>query len=664
DASSFGVRLCSSTLQTSYRVMWAQDKSSEADSKLSLLRQADGKESVLAEVALPFPAGNWLELAVTCNESLLEVWVDGHSLLRVQDSKPLLGGKIALLSSGQEGTIFDDVQVTPAQTLQLPPTAELSESPLLYRQKTVASPIPRQEFIHSFRLNQPELSDAQLTLEVDAQQLHSGTWEMALQHKGYRELCFRFHSSEQNSPAKAEILLQKHGQEQLLCSETWQAEAMAGKYVLIFHTRGTEAWGVCNGKTIAFAKELPLQEPGFAVIRHQSSSEKLPSWLSVRCEPLPPLAPVVDKVAMFTHEESMRNWNNPVLEWISQGEQYWYQADFWQDLSLSMELPPLLQLSQDTEWGLLLGYEENSTNKNSASVRLFYQPQKQELILEQAGKDLLGSLKCDVAPSSIALQKCGDRLLARMNDKILWNVPLPNALQGLCLAGRQGAGNTLEWANAVHSLAAGIKSYSFQEAPCDWIAAGGTWEVTNRWQCDPRWSFFSGVNLEGAACLWNKFQHGDKVSIDFFVGPKMDTERGKKYEYAGDFSLVLAADGKDISSGYSFLFGGWDNRGSQIIRENRIVHENTDVKVPRSGAIHRRWFHMKIRKNGNLFRFWVDGVPVGDFTDPELLQGRHFGIWSWKNGLMVAQFRISSDCRTPATTVLSATPNIPRTPYD
>ena len=659
DAGRLGVRIYRGNEQSSYSVIWQRDKPDRPEGKLVLLRQANGLESVLAESSLPFPVEQWIELSVSCNEGMLEVLVDQRPVFQIQDSNPLPGGKIALLSSGKEGTVFDDVKVVPTQALQLPPKALGNEKSLLFDKISKENPTHPGEFTHSLRMNQPELSDAQLNLELNTEQLKSGAWELALQHQGYRELCLRL-KDRSIAETTAEILFRKFAYEKVLSSQSWSLDSGVDKHVLQFQVLGTEARFLYNGRCVALATELPEQDTGLAVLRQFSSSVPFFSWTQLSCSAPAPLSPAVDKVAMFSHEVSMRSWNNPVLEWAADGEYYWYQADFWQDLRVNMDLQALRQNFPEGNWGLLLG-----NGDPSAVLRLVYRPQEQELILEQPGvRKILNRLKCERPPENITLQKSADRILARINGKILWEFPLPEFLQGLCLAGREGKGDSAAWANAVQILAAGIRSYSFQEAPCDWSAAGGTWEVTNRWQCDPRWSFFSGVNLEGAACLWNKFQHGENVSIDFFAGPKMDTDRGKKYEYAGDFSLVLGADGRDISSGYSFLYGGWDNRGSQIVRQKKIVHENPEMKVPRSGEIHRRWFHLKVRKNGNQFSFWIDGKLSGTFTDPDVLPGRHFAIWTWKNGLMAAQFRISSDLRKPAQQPLFNSSENPRTPYD
>jgi len=265
---------------------------------------------------------------------------------------------------------------------------------------------------------------------------------------------------------------------------------------------------------------------------------------------------------------------------------------------------------------------------------------------------------------SLALERRDDLLMAKLNGRAVWDGRIPPGNDSLLRVGRIGRGATDEWARAVEIRAASVQTYSFSEAPVDWIPASGEWEVTNRWECDDRWSFFSGAQADGPACLWNKRQHGENISIEFFVGPKMDRQRGQWYEYAADFNAVICADGSDIASGYSFMFGGWDDRGSQIVRETRILAENPRIVIPRKSSTHRRWFHVKLRKRGPELTFWVDGALVGSVKDDQPLSGNRFGLWTWKNGIMVAQVRVATDTEM-ASVGMAAPPNPrPRTPYD
>jgi hypothetical protein len=268
-------------------------------------------------------------------------------------------------------------------------------------------------------------------------------------------------------------------------------------------------------------------------------------------------------------------------------------------------------------------------------------------------------------PGRVRLMRQGGRIVAAVDGSCLWSVPAPQFLAGLCRVGRFGGTPGDAWARAIVLEAAGVRTYSFREAAVDWVPVAGAWIVTNRWQCDPRWSFYSGACSDGVACNWNKRRHGDNVTLEFFVGPKMDASRGRHYEYAADFNAVMAADGTDIASGYSFMLGGWDDRGSQIVRGTTVVAENREVRIPRVSGTHRRWFYVKIRKQGGLLSFWVDGVRVAEYRDPAPLTGDRLGLWTWRNGMMVAQVRVSTGpVFGPVTAATPAAFAVPRTPYD
>lgn len=654
-AQSFGLRICSDELQNSYRLVFEIESADAEDAQLRLYKQGKDGERLLAESTVPNPSGQWIELAISNNEGKLEAFIDQRSVFSHMDLAPLLGGRLSLLSSGTEGVVFDDVLVQPTQRLQLNQAELQNENSLLFAKATLTKP---DAALHSLTLNQPELVEAELQLQFSAAQLRDRTWELALQHKTYRELLLKLQQNVEKNSLQGEIILRKLGKDSVLAQGELPLPSKTETVQIDFVTQGNEAKAMCEGKTLVFVGQLPEQEAGYALLRQSGNTAPNPDWPALRLAPAPALKPVLDKVAMFTHEVSMRSWNNPVLEWRKQGENYWQQSDLWQDFQASMNLQTLTNNSEQPAWALLMA---NSSLKYQLELR--YEKSQNRIELSLPGQEKLAQA-LDEPPESIALQKSADRLLARLNGKPLWNLPLPEELKGLCLLGRAGTGDSEAWANAVTLLGAGVKSYSFQAAPCDWLAAAGNWEVTNRWQCDPRWSFFSGQNLDGAACLWNKFPQGENLSIDFFVGPKMDTDRGKKYEYAGDYALVLCADGKNINSGYSFIFGGWDNRGSQIVRRNSIVKENRDIKVTRSSAIHRQWFHMKIRKEGSRLSFWVDGNLAAEFNDPEPLKGRYFGIWTWKTEIMIAQLRVSGEQSESRADLLHKSKSPPLTPYD
>jgi hypothetical protein len=372
-------------------------------------------------------------------------------------------------------------------------------------------------------------------------------------------------------------------------------------------------------------------------------------------------------VETFTHEQSMQNWNSPVLAWTpdytSSVPLYWHRSDFWRDVSATADIAGLQEVDGVQTWGVSLATEGDTDGSAEHRWELYLTPGAKELLVRCPGKEPAG-IPLATPLHSLTLERLGNRLLAKENGRVVWHEQLPAGGDGLMRVGRMGRGATDEWAQAVEIRADSVRTYSFKEAPVDWLPACGEWKVTNRWQCDPRWSFFSGVQLGNPACLWNKRQHGENVTIEFFVGPKMDRERGKWYEYAADFNAVICADGQDIASGYSFMFGGWDDRGSQIVRGHEILAENRRIVIPRKSSTHRRWFHVKLRKRGKQLTFWVDGALVGSVRDENVLPGNRFGLWTWNNGIMVAQVRVATDGEMPSVSMETPPKSRPKIPYD
>ncbi|MFW5798952.1 MAG: hypothetical protein ACOCXX_04780, partial [Planctomycetota bacterium] len=135
---------------------------------------------------------------------------------------------------------------------------------------------------------------------------------------------------------------------------------------------------------------------------------------------------------------------------------------------------------------------------------------------------------------------------------------------------------------------------------------------------------------------------------------------GDYNNYIRDFNVTLCADGKDLSSGYTFSLGslidGKRNAGSRIIRRGSVIAENTTSPwariAPRKDSVatrslHRQWFHVQARMirletGGVRLELWVDGHKVCEATDDDPLPGKRVAIWTCNCGIMVARVRVSS----------------------
>ncbi|MBI2201071.1 MAG: hypothetical protein HYU43_03930, partial [Armatimonadetes bacterium] len=200
---------------------------------------------------------------------------------------------------------------------------------------------------------------------------------------------------------------------------------------------------------------------------------------------------------------------------------------------------------------------------------------------------------------------------------------------------------------------------TFSAAPVHWWVGRGSWNIIPRWPCDDRWSWLGGVASESPV-LWTKYRLEGDVILDAWVAPFMDNPEDPVigYSHPGNLNVTLCGDGRNLSSGYSFLFAARNNTTSQILRKEKVVAENRAICMvdPRRTnlAFQRHWFHLRIEKAGARLKYFVDGVQALEFMDSEPLSGGQAAFWSWQAGLMVARVRLSAQGA-----VVAVRPSIP-----
>ena len=373
--------------------------------------------------------------------------------------------------------------------------------------------------------------------------------------------------------------------------------------------------------------------------------------------PLPP-QPVLTSHEVFSREYSMSLWSGAASDWQDTAETidgqalqpHWHRADFFGDATMEVEVKDeaakaaasgagvracRLVLAADSTETVCSGYNFVFTWPTTKDAKA---PCKAVLT---RGKKVVAEkdVALDGPVSRLRLQRIGHHLIASVGyDPVLTfkdHEPLTGPRAAYATVGLPVP------RKHVSVFSDNVQVYTFSRASTDWRTAAGTWQVTNRWQCDPRWSFFSGVpDSSKLVAIWNKHAFEGDVSVEFAVGPKMAGERGGSYTYVRDFNVTICADGKDLTSGYSFLFGGWNNARTGILRGTKLLAPSSHV-IARSG-IHRRWFYVKVEKRGNTLNYWIDGSRVLSVQDPKPLTGTRMAIWSWDCAIMVARVRISA----------------------
>jgi hypothetical protein len=126
----------------------------------------------------------------------------------------------------------------------------------------------------------------------------------------------------------------------------------------------------------------------------------------------------------------------------------------------------------------------------------------------------------------------------------------------------------------------------------------------------------------------------------------------------GDIKLVLAGDGKSYESddavrrdlqytesGYVFIFGGWHDQMSALVklqehewqRDPSVPHRSSPSVVP--GKV----YHFTITRKAGHIEWDIDGQPFLVRDDPSPLTGSshdHFGFTGWESPVRFAHLKI------------------------
>ncbi len=359
-------------------------------------------------------------------------------------------------------------------------------------------------------------------------------------------------------------------------------------------------------------------------------------------EDTPSETPLVELVEdthdVFSSEESMTEWSGAQGDWQQVGRPegdrvtYLHRADLWSDFRL------LLKAGAETPVQGVRLYRDGDSLCTLASLDLV----DSVWHLRQDETEVpLGA----TATTGLVCETRSGRLLVGTGQTVR-EVPLAGAA-GCWRVGLVAVSPPRDWVSGVSLGAAKVHDYLFRRAPVDWLPVSGRWDVTYRWQCDPRWSFYTGRRLAGTAMNWFRLAHGRNVTLEFFAAPRMNRERGEDYGYAADLNATLGAQGYQLDQGCSFLYGGFHNQGSQIVAAGRVLAENRELRIPADKkATHRHWFRIKIRKQGDRVAWWIDERLAGEAVLPAGMDGDRLALWTWRNEMVVGRVRISSDSWT------------------
>ena len=629
-----------------FLLRWSNYIDENDPGRRELVKVHNGRRTVIASAPGGFRQNQWYRLGVTISDNLATAYIDGHEILSARDDN-LCFGKAGLYNESPQPVQYDDVYISRYQHLR-----ETFEHPFPGRWQQIGgnwangslpgSSDTGKHFVVSANGPAKAVAGAEewsdYTLQSDVLGWTDGEVGLTfcyLDEGNHYLLAWA-------SDGAVRLVRVLDGEETALATATMERKDEPVHHLLARVDDGLITVRLDGGVALeAWDNTLSRGRAGlYASYLRTVAFDNV----AVDFKPLP--QPVLTTNKVHDAEKSMKSWAATASDWLAKRESIdgrllagnWHRADFFGDTQVELTLDELP--AKDTEIHLVV----SAAGQRLASGYSLILRRGEALQAQLCRLGVpLAMFKVAETTSAVKvrLERRSSLVIARVNGSppAVFNDPEP--LRGEHVGcGSSGKEIDLE---EVKVFSDSVIIDRFNRAPSDWRVAGGTWETTNRWNCDPRWSFFAGENKDLAA-IWHRNEFGGDVTVEFACAIRMNPKRGDNYSYASDLNITLCGDGRDLDSGYNFVFGGWNDTKTAILRGNQELASTNDKNslIPRNGSIHRRWFYLKAEKKGKWLRFYVDNRLILEAKDPQSLTGTRCAIWTWNNGIMIARARLSS----------------------
>lgn len=195
-----------------------------------------------------------------------------------------------------------------------------------------------------------------------------------------------------------------------------------------------------------------------------------------------------------------------------------------------------------------------------------------------------------------------------------------------------------------------VYDYTFTTAPADWRVQSGVWEMTNRWDCSPGWSWFGGRSQE-IASVWHKRKFSGDFSVQFYFAFKMGmVKEAANWHYnPQNVAISFCGDGKNLGSGYTFVMGADNNQRSQLLKQGKVMAESQKPEAllfsmadgyPAPEFLHRRWWYAKVNRIGNRIECWLDNKLLFTYDDSKPIDAGQIALWTFNNGIMLSRVQV------------------------
>ena len=622
-----------------------------AKASAELVKVVDGAQTVLTHSPRSLRAEHWAELAVRAHDGRLEGLVDGEVVCRVRDDT-FGEGRIGLYMQGCTRAHFDDVALEPYRRFEDNYAAD--------------GDMPLEQLAGTWTIQQDRLwarpgADDRMAIgltgcaewrdycfEADVIPGAAASVGVYFGHTGPTDFYLFRWGPEQSNPSRERQELWKvaDGAATLLDARPAALNRTGTHRVAATMDRAYLAVAV-DGRRVLEAVDTDGEGAGRVGYYAEGWPQATAAFDNMRvsfCDP--PVEPV-SIADQFSKEDSMADWARPLASWQALGNRvYAYALPVWGDFDLRLQLRHLVRRTGSVS--LRLASDRTALVEAEDSVVVISEKDNPELRCETPGaaaesKGAAGVARPETEDPLLQVERRGGTVIARLDGAPFAWARVPDGAEAPVVGIKlDGMGVNL---NHAMLTSPAIIDTAFSSAPTDWRPQTGVWEVSDRWSCQPQWSWFSGRD-DATPLIWSKRTFTGDMVFEFWAAVMMDLRGGPGYSRPSDLNGVLSGDGKDLCSGYAFVFAGDNNTRSKLLRRGETVAETTAVKFenPTSGnrGFHHHWFHCRIERTGSRLTFLVDGRKALEYEDPSPLSGGHVGFWTHQgNGIMIARTRIA-----------------------
>ncbi len=365
------------------------------------------------------------------------------------------------------------------------------------------------------------------------------------------------------------------------------------------------------------------------------------------------------KNPVFQADSFMRHWASPEGQWVA-GENgiYWHKGDFFGDFAIRLPALPGSELQVAVPENSQQGQLQLKITESAIQISLQEPEDTQPRIAEFQFPD---EEKSKIASLSYELHCEGYLLWLSWNGNCVLQMRLQQPMKRLGTRVLVKGLKIPELAKSKVTRSMVIDEF-FNESPYAWLAAGGDWQIINRFQCTPSWSHMIGEAPDGLGAFWRKQVFSGDMTLEFYAG----TRHGF-YDDAGNLNATIMAAETSPSTGYTFNCTEWDHNRSQnwsrFYRNGDLLGSSEAYLVPRlrkgmvrrvlnplvaeGRPIHGAWYYLKIRKIGTLLEFYFDDEKIFSTTDENPLQEGLLGIWTFVHSMTLAQIKITCEQARP-----------------